>query len=178
MAVSVAEVRHTLTEQHRRIKSLMEDVLTHEGPDREEAFTQFRQFLAAHEAAEEECLNLPALRELDGETEGLVQRVKEEEEATEAITALERVGATSPEFPAKFELFRQSVITHAGAEEHEEFARLTKPLDDGQMARLQKALLQVPDLASPNGDSGTSFRERLQAARAEFRAGAPTARSS
>lgn len=176
MAISVEEVRYTLTEQHRRIKTLMEDVLDQEGQGREEAFTHLRRFLAAHEAAEEECMHFPAIEELDGQSPEVVQRVEEEEQAGRAITELEQLGTASAEFPAKFEQFRQAVIAHAEAEEHEELPRLVKSFDDGEVARLQEALLLVPDLASRNGESGTSFMERLQAARAEFRSEAPTAR--
>lgn len=174
MAVSVEDVRHTLTAQHRLIKTQMEDVLAQEGPGREEAFTLLRRFLAAHEAAEEECMHFPAIEELDGRTPQAVHRVQEE--AAKAITELEQLGTASPEFPAKFEQFRQAVIAHAEAEEHEELPTLVKPFDDGEVARLQEALSLVPDLASRNGDSGMSFKERLQSARAEFRSGAPTAR--
>lgn len=176
MAISVEEVKYTLTEQHRHIKILMEDVLNQEGPGRDEAFTHLRRFLAAHEAAEEECMHFPAMEDLVGETPEVVQRVEEEEEAGKAITELEQLGTASPEFPAKFEQFRQAVIAHAEAEEHEELPTLVKPLDGSEVARLQQALSLVPDLASRNGDTGTSFTERLQSARAEFRSGAPTAR--
>jgi len=50
------------------------------------------------------------------------------------------------------------------------------PLDDIEVARLQKATSQVPQLASRNGEACTTFKERLQAVRAEFRSGAPTVR--
>jgi len=176
VAITVEEVRYTLTQQHRHIKTLMEDVLTQEGPDREEAFSHLRRFLAAHEAAEEECMHFPAIEDLDGETAEVVERVEEEEAAGKVITELEQLGTGSPDFPAKFEQLRQAVIAHAEAEENEELPALLEPLDDSEVARLRQALSLVPDLASRNGDSGTSFTERLQSARAEFRSGAPTAR--
>jgi hypothetical protein len=162
-------------EQHRHIKILMEDVLSQEGPGREEAFTYFPLPRCAR-GCRGGVQAFPRHGGTCGRDPEVTQRVEEEEEASKAITELEQLGTASPEFPAKFEQFRQAVIAHAEAEEHEELPTLAKPLDDSEVARLQRALSLVPDLASRNGDTGTSFTERLQSARAEFRSGAPTAR--
>ncbi len=176
MTTSMEQLASTLTEQHHHIKTLMETVVTREEASRELAFAELCRFLAAHEAAEEECIHAPAKRDLDGDTTVVDQRVEEEEEAGKAIAELERLGTESPEFQDKFEEFRQAVIAHAEAEEHEELPKLSGTLDEGDVTRMQEALSRVPDLASRNGEHGTSFEERLQAARAEFRSTAPTAR--
>ncbi|MEP7369293.1 MAG: hemerythrin domain-containing protein [Dermatophilaceae bacterium] len=176
MAVSVEAIASTLTEQHQRIKTLMETVVVREGPERQDAFTELCRFLAAHEAAEEECIHTPAREELEVDTEVVDERIEEEDEAGQAIAELERLGTDSPEFPDKFEQLRQAVVAHAEAEEHEELPKLHDSLDDSTMTRILQALSRVPEVASQDGSDGASFREHLQAARAEFRSGAPTAR--
>ncbi len=176
MTISVEQLTSTLTEQHQHIKTLMETVVAREEASREPAFAELCRFLAAHEAAEEECIHAAAKRDLDGDTTVVDQRVEEEDEAGKAIAELERLGTKSPEFQDKFEKFRQAVIAHAEAEEHEELPKLSGALDEVELTRIQEALSRVPDLASRNGDDGASFKERLQAARTEFRSTAPTAR--
>lgn len=176
MTISVEQVTTTLTDQHRYIRTMMEIVLVHEGTERQAAFVELCRFLAAHEAAEEECLHPAARKELGSDPAVVDRRIDEEGEAGRAIADLERLGTSAPEFWDKFETLRQAVIAHAEAEEHEELPTLGSTLDEVELARMQEALDRVPELASRDGDSGTSFRERLHAARAEFRSWSPTAR--
>jgi len=116
--VSAEEITYTLTQQHRWIKTLMTTVVVNEGRVRDEAFSELCSFLAAHEAAEEECIHIPAKKELGDDTALVDQRIEEEDEAGEAIAELERLGTDSPHFPEAFEKFRGAVIAHAAAEEH------------------------------------------------------------
>ncbi len=176
MTSSVEELTSTLTDQHHQIKTLMETVLTQQGAGRQVAFAKLCRFLAAHEAAEEECLHTPAKEELDDDTTVVDRRIEEEDEAGRAIAELERLGTSSPEFRDRFEKFRFAVIAHSEAEEHEELPRLSGTLGEFEVKRMQDALARVPNLVSRNGNGGASFREQLQAARAEFRSGSPTAR--
>lgn len=176
MTISVEQITSTLTEQHHHIKTLMETVVTREGTERQTAFAELCRFLAAHEAAEEECIHAPAKEQLDGDTTIVDRRVEEEDKAGKAIAELERLGTESPNFPEKFEEFRQAVIAHAEAEEHEELPNVSGTLDELEVRRMQDALSYVPHLASGNGTNGASFKEHLQAARAEFRSWSPTAR--
>ena len=110
---SVEEVTATRTGQHRHIKTLMETVAAHEGSDRQVAFAELCRFLAAHEAAEEECIHSPAKAELDGDTTVVDRRIEEEDAAGKAIAELERLGTESPAFRDHFEKFRQAVVSHA-----------------------------------------------------------------
>ena len=176
MTNSVEQLASTLTDQHHQIKTMMETVVARNGAERATAFAELCRFLAAHEAAEEECIHVPAKEELEGDTTVVDLRIREEEEAGQVIAELERLDTESQEFRDNFEKFRRAVIAHAEAEEHEELPRLRGIVDEHEVARMQDALHRVPDLASQNGGYGTSFMERLQAARAEFRSGAPTAR--
>jgi hemerythrin superfamily protein len=176
MTISVEQITSTLTQQHHHIKTLMETVVVPEGAERQTAFAELCRFLAAHEAAEEECIHAPAREQLEGDTTVVDRRVEEEDKADNAVAELERLGTESPDFLEKFEKFRQAVIAHAEAEEHEELPHLSGTLDDLEVRRVQDALSHVPDLASGNGSDGASFKEHLQAARAEFRSWSPTAR--
>jgi len=121
VTISVEQLTSTLTEQHQHIKTLMETVVAREEASREPAFAELCRFLAAHEAAEEECMHTPAKQDLDGDTTVVDQRVEEEDEAGKAIAELERLGTKSPEFQDKFEKFRQAVIAHAEAESTRSF---------------------------------------------------------
>jgi hemerythrin superfamily protein len=173
---SVEQLASTLTDQHHQIKTMMETVVARNGAERATAFAELCRFLAAHEAAEEECIHATAKQDLEGDTTVVDLRIEEEIEAGQAIAELERLDTESEEFRDSFEKFRRAVIAHAEAEEHEELPRLRGIVDEHEVARMQNALHRVPDMASQDGGLGTSFMERLQAARAEFRSGAPTAR--
>ena len=176
MTNSVEQVASTLTDQHHQIKTMMETVVARTGTERATAFAELCRFLAAHEAAEEECIHAAAKHQLEGDTTVVDLRIEEENDAGHVIAELERLDTESQEFRDNFEKFRRAVIAHAEAEEHEELPRLHGIVDEHELARMQDALHRVPDMASQNGGLGTSFMERLQAARAEFRSGAPTAR--
>lgn len=176
MTSSVEQLTSRLSDQHQQIKTMMEVVVASEGADRHEAFGEFCRFLAAHEAAEEECIHAPVKEELDGDTTVVDRRIQEEGEAGMIIDELERLGIDSTEFRARFEELRQAVIAHAEAEEHEELPKLSGKVDEVEITRMEQALSRVPDLAAFDGENGASFREHLQMARAEFRSGAPTAR--
>ena len=176
MTISVEQLTSMLTDQHNQIKTMMETVVARDGAERATAFAELCRFLAAHEAAEEECIHAPAKEELEGDTTVVDRRIQEEDEAGKAIAELERLGTDSQEFRDSFEKFRRAVIAHAEAEEHEELPKLNGILDEYEVTRMQDALSRVPDLASRNGDQGMSFMEQLQSARAEFRSAVPTAR--
>jgi hemerythrin superfamily protein len=182
VSISVEEVAIRLATQHQHIVTMMDNVVTREGTDRQAAFAELCRFFAAHEAAERECIHVSAREGLDDDTAFtddmavVEQRVREEDEAGTVISELERLGTGSPEFLDKFETFRRAVVAHAEAEEREEIPKLRGKVDEVEVTRMHKALARVPELASRNGENGTSFLEHLQAARAEFRSLAPTAR--
>lgn len=176
MTTPVDQLTTTLTDQHEQIKSMMQTVSTREGTDKQAAFDELCRFLAAHEAAEEECIHTPAKEDLKGDTAVVDERLEEEDEAGKAIAELERLGAESPQFREKFEKFRQAVIAHAEAEEHQELPKLSGTVPEVELAWMQEALSRVPELASTSGSEGSSFKEYLESARAEFRSASPTAR--
>ena len=102
--------------------------------------------------------------------------VNKANEAGKVISGLERLGAGSTEFLDRFETFRQAVVAHTEAEELEELPKRRGKVDEVEVTRMKKALARIPELAFSNGENSASFVEHLQAARAEFRSWAPTAR--
>jgi hemerythrin superfamily protein len=163
------EVTTTLTGQHQRIKAMIQTIQDSDGMERQSAFREFCSFLAAHEAAEEECVHAMAKADMDGDADIVDERVAEEHEAGQAIAELERLGMDSPEFASKFEALSQAIIAHAEAEEHTELPRMAGVVDEEEFGQMVEALSRVPEVASDNGDRGTSFQEWLEAARSTFR---------
>jgi hemerythrin superfamily protein len=165
------DVKTTLTEQHTLIKEMMIAVQDGRGLERKDAFARLCAFLAAHEAAEEECIHAAAKEDLTGSDAQIVdERTAEEEEAGQVIAELEQLGTDSDQFAEKFDQLAQAVIAHAEAEEHEELPKLEGKADEAQFGRMRDALARVPQIASQA--SGGSFKDQLGAARAEYRSDA------
>jgi hemerythrin superfamily protein len=67
-------------------------------------------------------------------------RLAEEHKAKEVLRDLESMDVDSAEFEATFRTFHQDVLTHAQAEEEQEFAALEETLDDDELARMGRAV--------------------------------------
>jgi hypothetical protein len=163
------ELKAILTEQHEHIKELMEAVRSSHGDGRRQTFDEFRVFLAAHEAAEAECVHSVGKTEL-GNADVVDDRVSEEDAAGEAIAELEDLGTGHEEFMERFDELSKNVIDHAEAEEHEELPKLLDAANDDEIDGMLEALSRVPRLA-PLGTSGAGipFEELLATARRAFR---------
>ena len=137
-----------LKAQHEAIKALFDRVARAKGAQRKEEFVALRRVLAVHETAEEEIVHPRAKRELPNGERVVAARLKEENEAKEALARLEKLDVDSAEFEAAFEALRTDVIAHAEAEEHEEFTQLAAQLDDSQLERMRKAA-QLAEAMAP-----------------------------
>jgi hypothetical protein len=162
------ELKATLTEQHEHVKELMEAVKNSHGDGRRHAFDEFRVFLAAHEAAEAECVHSVGKAELD-DADVVDERISEEDEAGEAIAGLEDLGTDHEEFLGRFNELSKNVIDHAEAEEHEELPKVLEAASDDEIDGMLETLSRVPTLA-PLGTSGAGipFEELLATARRAF----------
>ena len=167
MAGSLDELTSALTDQHGHIKTLMETVAGSEESERVAAFSQLCRFLAAHEAAEEECIHCAVARDLPAVASIAEERVDEEDVAGKMIANLERLGADAAEFLT--EQLRQAVVAHADAEEPQELPKLEGAVDETQLARMQHAFSRVPVLAVRDPRPGETFLARLQENRMEFK---------
>ncbi len=137
-----------LTDQHNLIKDLFEEVLSASGDDaRDKAFTELRQLLAVHETAEEMVVHPRARYELNDGDAVVDARLKEEHEAKEQLSKLEKMDVGSKEFIAELTKFRDAVVEHAGHEETEEFSKLERQLKADDLERMAKALQAAQAIA-------------------------------
>lgn len=145
---SAEDVVSFLKAQHEAIKALSERVSATRGSEREDAFVALRRVLAVHETAEEEVVHPRAKREIRDGERIVDERLREENEAKQALADLERLDVDSAEFESAFQKLKADVIAHAEAEEHEEFNQLAAQLDDGQLERMRKAA-QLAEATAP-----------------------------
>ena len=125
--------------QHQRVKALFEEVIASKGEAREKAFYTLRRMLAVHETAEEEIVHPAARKALDNGEAIVRQRLQEENQAKQELTALEKLDLDSAEFSAKIKKLQAAVIAHAEAEETEEFNVLATILEPARLERMRKA---------------------------------------
>ena len=164
---TMADLRTRLEAQHEHIKGLLAEVRSAgAGAERTEAFDRLRNYLAAHEAAEEEHLHALGHQVL-GEDSAVDARTAEENGAERAMQQMESLDLHSPAFDAWFANFESAVVAHAEAEEHEELPRLEGLMTPEQIDDVVIALRRVSAVAEMSNWSG-GFSERLRQARIDF----------
>jgi hemerythrin superfamily protein len=128
-----------LKEQHEQIRQLFTELRAANGKAREEAFFSLRRLLAVHETAEEEIVHPAARRALRDGDSVVDARLLEENQAKKTLAKLEGMHIDSTEFATELDLLERSVLTHARAEEQEEFSRLGSSLDQGRLEKMRAA---------------------------------------
>jgi hemerythrin superfamily protein len=126
--------------QHARIKGLFETVLTTRGKAREEAFANLRRLMAVHETAEEEVVHPAARRALPDGDAIVTARLREENAAKTALSAIEKLEPGSAEFESQLRMLQSNVLAHAESEEKEEFDKLGELLDSAKLQRMRTAV--------------------------------------
>jgi hemerythrin-like domain-containing protein len=145
---STDDVVRFLKDQHNLIKDMFDDVLSaSDSKAREKAFVDLRQLLAVHETAEELVVHPTARRQVAHGDEIVEARLKEEHEAKEELSKLERMDIDSKEFITALTKFRDAVNDHAEHEENEEFNKLQRKLDSGDLGRMAKAVQAAEAIA-------------------------------
>jgi hypothetical protein len=145
---STDDVVAFLRDQHNLIKDMFEDVLhASETSAREKAFTDLRQLLAVHETAEEMVVHPTARREINAGDEIVDARLREEHEAKERLSQLEKMDVGSQEFLDAVAEFRDAVVEHAEHEENEEFSKLKRELDADDRKRMVAAVRAAEAIA-------------------------------
>jgi hemerythrin superfamily protein len=132
-----------LKTQHEQIKELFGQVLAAKGAEREESFTTLKTLMAAHEAAEEEVVHPAAKRAITGGAGEVAARLKEEDEAKQALAALEQLDVESKEFESKLRTLQKAVLAHAKSEETQEFDKLAEKLDTKELQAMRKQAEEV-----------------------------------
>jgi hypothetical protein len=145
---STDDVVKFLKGQHDLIKDMFEEVFSaSDSKAREKAFVELRQLLAVHETAEEMVVHPRARREMADGDEIVDARLHEEHEAKQQLSKLEGMDIDSKDFLAELTKFRDAVVEHAEAEENEEFNKLQRKLDAGDLERMVKAVQAAEAIA-------------------------------
>ncbi len=160
------DVVNLLRDQHNLIKDLFEEVLSASSDEaREKAFVDLRQLLAVHETAEEMVVHPRARNEIADGDAIVDARLKEEHEAKEKLSRLEKIDVSSKEFLNELTMFRDDVIDHAEHEENEEFNKLQRKLDSDDLGRMAKAVQAAEAIAPTRPHPG------VESAKANFAVG-------
>jgi hemerythrin superfamily protein len=163
------DVVDLLLEQHSRARDLMTEVLLREGEQRKTAFRELVRLLSVHEAAEQEVVHPTTRRAADGGAQIVADRLQEERDAKELLKLLDGMDPDDPDFLPLFLTLRESVVSHAVAEQKYEFNNLRKDVGESERAGM-RALVQVAEKMAP-----THPHPSVQSATANVVVGTPTA---
>jgi hemerythrin superfamily protein len=149
------EVVAFLKAQHNLIEDMFDEVLHASDPRaRAEPFAKLRQLLAVHETAEEMVVH-PRVRRETGAGDAIVDaRLKEEHEAKEMLSQIEKLDITSQEFIDEITKLREAVLDHAEHEEGEEFPVLQDNLDADDLRRMGSAVRAAEAIAPTHPHAG------------------------
>ncbi|MDQ1394084.1 MAG: hypothetical protein QOF30_3061 [Acidimicrobiaceae bacterium] len=149
-----------LLEDHAKAKSLLEEIDgSGDGDDLATLFPRLVKDLVAHEVAEEEIV-YPALRSWVEGGDALAEaRVAEQQEAEEALAALERMEIGSAEFRRSLLQLKGAVLEHASHEEAEVFPALKAGVSPERLNTLGQAYTIAKALAPthPHPHAPSSF---------------------
>jgi hemerythrin superfamily protein len=123
-----------------------------------------------HESAEEQIVH-PAARHAFNDGKNIVDsRLHEENEAKQALVALDQMGVEHPDFDQRLNALSRAVTEHAAHEEGEEFPQLRKALPPDRLRQMAGAFEAAEAVAPtrPHPKVGES-------ATANLVAGPPTA---
>jgi hemerythrin superfamily protein len=142
------EVVAFLKAQHNLIEDMFDEVLHASNPHaREKPFMELRQLLAVHETAEEMVVHPRVRREADAGDAIVDARLKEEHEAKELLSHIEKLHITSQQFIDEIAKLREAVLDHAQHEENEEFPVLEREVDADDLKRMGSAVRAAEAIA-------------------------------
>ena len=154
------DVVDLLLTQHARIEEQFLLVIGAAGPARQQAFDDLVRLLAVHETAEEEVVH-PLSRTIADGADGIVDdRLQEERQAKEMLTALIDADVDSDGFETSLLLLRNAVLTHARHEERYEFPQLRAKVPADRLRGLadvvRAAEAAAPTRPHPGVESATA----------------------
>lgn len=149
------EVVAFLKAQHALIEDMFDEVLHASDPQaREKPFIELRQLLAVHETAEEMVVHPRVRREADGGDAIVDARLKEEHDAKELLSDIEKLDTTSQQFIDELTKLRDAVLEHATREETEEFPVLQRAVDADDLKRMGTAVRAAEAIAPTRPHAG------------------------
>jgi hemerythrin superfamily protein len=159
------DVVDLLKEQHQHIRELFTTVgQARSTSTRQEAFEELRRYLAVHETAEE-LITHPVARMAEDGNPVVDARLAEEDAAKKVLAELDGMQADDPAFTRKLAELKEAVLTHAEAEEREEFPLLRSDNSTQRLERMATALRAVEAIAPthPHPRAGSSMTMNLMA---------------
>jgi hemerythrin superfamily protein len=142
------EVVAFLKAQHNLIEDMFDEVLHASDPRaREKPFVALRQLLAVHETAEEMLVHPRVRREVDAGDAIVDARLKEEHDAKEQLSKIEKIAITSQQFIDELTKLRKAVLDHAEHEERDEFPKLQRELGADDLKRMGAAVRAAEAIA-------------------------------
>jgi hemerythrin superfamily protein len=142
-----------LTDQHRHIEKLFDEVQTTREPDeRARAFDALRRMLSVHEAAEEIVTHPNVTRHGGGDV--VEARQEEEHAAKKLLSDLDGMDTTSAEFEAGVAKLRGEVLEHARNEEEQEFPLLLAEAGAEELEKMAAAVKAVEKVAPTHPHPG------------------------
>jgi hemerythrin superfamily protein len=149
------EVVAFLKAQHNVIEDMFDEVLLASDPQaREKPFAALRQLLAVHETAEEMVVHPRVRRQVDDGDAIADARLKEEHEAKELLSDIEKLDVTSQQFIDEVTKLREAVLNHARQEELDEFPVLVREVDDDDLKRMGTAVRAAQAIAPTHPHPG------------------------
>ena len=159
--IHATDVIDLLLVQHAQIEELFVLAIGAEGPAKRDAFDDLVHLLAVHETAEEEVLH-PLARGLPsaGGDAMVEDRLAEERQAKEMLTALIDGGVDADGFDDALLLLRDTVLMHARHEERYEFPHLRQHVPADRLVLLAGAVRAAeavaPTRPHPGAESATA----------------------
>lgn len=147
------DVVDLLEEQHRRIRTMFDEVEKASGEERKERFAELRRFLAVHETAEELVVH-PRARLGEGGDEVVRGLLAEEHSAKEVLSRLDGMDLADGDFTPTLAQLRTAVLEHAESEERDEFPLLRRENDDKTLALMAQAVRAAEALAPTHPHAG------------------------
>jgi hemerythrin superfamily protein len=143
-----------LSQDHEEAKQLLTKITSAAPTARKELFWELVPALVSHEVAEEVVV-YPTIRSEapDGDAE-VEPRLKEQQQAEEMLSSMEKLDPESDEFAQKLDKLRDDVLEHAQAEEENIFPLLRALEHEEERsllgARYEKAKASAPTHPHPN----------------------------
>lgn len=153
MAENTDIISELLTD-HQEVKQMFAKIDKASPSAYGELFWQLTNELVRHEVAEEEVV-YPEVRKVLPNGEQLADaRIKEQSEAEEMLSEMEKKGTDDPSFPSQVTSLRQAVLAHAEREETTVFEPLRNALDLDRReqlgSRYEKAKAAAPTHPHPH----------------------------
>jgi hemerythrin superfamily protein len=148
MTTMQQDVVDLLVDQHRDTKDLFSKVAAAKGERRRALFEDLVRFLAVHESAEEVVVHPAARKRIAAGNEVVERRLREENEAKDALAELYDLGVDHPEFDGKLAALAEMVLAHAGNEEREEFTALRDSVSREELLRMANSLEAAEQVVS------------------------------